>query len=140
MFVGWLERPSRCLDSFYYFLFSTVFVAPFAIIDSKPFGAQASVFLIGIALTLLVDQLLIVFAYRYASAVKVGFFVYSVIVFTALDRLGHLGPGADAVRSPRHGDDDWRGDHHDTKEVRCVADPWTRSTSEHDRDGTRVGG
>ena len=59
-------------------------VAPFAVIDWKPFGARASVYLIGIALTLLVGQVLIVFAYRYASAVKVGPFIYTVIVFTAL--------------------------------------------------------
>jgi drug/metabolite transporter (DMT)-like permease len=85
MSVGWLgatEPMPRIL--FYYFLFSTVLVAPFALIDWKPFGARASIYLIGIALTLLVGQVLIVFAYRYASAVKVGPFIYTVIVFTAL--------------------------------------------------------
>ena len=41
-------------------------------------------YLIGIALTLLVGQTLIVLAYRYASAVRVGLFIYTVIVFTAL--------------------------------------------------------
>jgi drug/metabolite transporter (DMT)-like permease len=85
MSVGWLgatEPMPRIL--FYYFLFSTVLVTPFAVIDWKSFGVRTSVYLIGIALTLLVGQVLIVFAYRYASAVKVGPFIYTVIVFTAL--------------------------------------------------------
>jgi drug/metabolite transporter (DMT)-like permease len=85
MSVGWLgatEPMPRIL--FYYFLISTLLVTPFAVLDWKPFGAQASIFLIAIALTLLAGQVLIVFAYRYASAVKVGPFIYTVIVFTAL--------------------------------------------------------
>ena len=85
MSVGWLgatEPMPRIL--FYYFLFSTVMVGPFALLDWKPFGARASIYLIGIGLTLLVGQTLIVLAYRYASAVKVGPFIYTVIVFTAL--------------------------------------------------------
>jgi drug/metabolite transporter (DMT)-like permease len=85
MSVRWLgatEPMPRIL--FYYFLFSTVLVAPFALIDWQPFGARASIYLIGIGLTLLLGQVLIVLAYRYASAVKVGPFIYTVIVFTAL--------------------------------------------------------
>ena len=35
-------------------------------------------------MTLLLSQALIVLAYRYASAIKVGPFIYTVIVFTAL--------------------------------------------------------
>jgi drug/metabolite transporter (DMT)-like permease len=85
MSIRWLgatEPMPRIL--FYYFLFSTVLVAPFALVDWKPFGVRGSMYLIGIALTLLVGQVLIVLAYRYASAVKVGPFIYTVIVFTAL--------------------------------------------------------
>jgi drug/metabolite transporter (DMT)-like permease len=85
MSVGWLgttEPMPRIL--FYYFLFSTVLVAPFALVDWKPFGVRASIYLLGIGLTLLVGQVFIVLAYRYASAVKVGPFIYTVIVFTAL--------------------------------------------------------
>jgi drug/metabolite transporter (DMT)-like permease len=85
MSVGWLgttEPMPRIL--FYYFLFSTVLVAPFALFDWKPFGLRASIYLLGIGLTLLVGQVFIVLAYRYASAVKVGPFIYTVIVFTAL--------------------------------------------------------
>jgi drug/metabolite transporter (DMT)-like permease len=85
MSIRWLgatEPMPRIL--FYYFLFSTVLVAPFALVDWKPFGVRGSMYLIGIALTLLVGQALIVLAYRYASAVKVGPFIYTVIIFTAL--------------------------------------------------------
>jgi drug/metabolite transporter (DMT)-like permease len=85
MSVRWLgatEPTSRIL--FYYFLLSTLLCTPFAIIDWRPFGLRGSIYLVGIALTLLVSQALIVLAYRYASAVKVGPFIYTVIVFTAL--------------------------------------------------------
>lgn len=85
MSVRWLgatEPTTRIL--FYYFGISTLMCTPFAISDWRPFGLRGSVYLIGIALTLLVSQVLIVLAYRYASAVKVGPFIYTVIVFTAL--------------------------------------------------------
>jgi drug/metabolite transporter (DMT)-like permease len=42
------------------------------------------VWLIGLGFAQLLSQVLIVVAYRYASAEKVGPFIYSVIVFTAL--------------------------------------------------------
>jgi drug/metabolite transporter (DMT)-like permease len=83
--VRWLgatEPTSRIL--FYYFFLSTLLCIPFAIIDWRPFGLRGSIYLFAIALTLLVGQALIVLAYRYASAVKVGPFIYTVIVFTAL--------------------------------------------------------
>jgi drug/metabolite transporter (DMT)-like permease len=85
MSVRWLgatEPTSRIL--FYYFFLSTLLVAPFAVLTWKPFGLRASLYLIGIALTLLLSQVLIVLAYRFASAVKVSPFIYTVIVFTAL--------------------------------------------------------
>lgn len=85
MSVRWLgatEPTSRIL--FYYFGLSTLLCTPFALFDWLPFGLRGSMYLIGIALTLLVGQALIVLAYRYALAVTVGPFVYTVIVFTAL--------------------------------------------------------
>lgn len=85
MSVRWLgatEPTSRIL--FYYFLLSSVLCTPFAIADWRPFGIRGSLYLVAIALTLMASQVLIVLAYRYASAVKVGPFVYTVIVFTAL--------------------------------------------------------
>ncbi|RDH76175.1 DMT family transporter [Mycolicibacterium moriokaense] len=85
MSVRWLgatEPTSRIL--FYYFGIATLLCAPFAVLDWRPFGLRGSLYLIAIAVTLMVSQALIVLAYRYASAVKVGPFVYTVIVFTAL--------------------------------------------------------
>ena len=80
--LGATEPTSRIL--FYYFGISTVLCLPFAVLDWRPVGLRGSVYLIGIAATLLISQALIVLAYRHASAVKVGPFVYSTIVFTAL--------------------------------------------------------
>lgn len=40
--------------------------------------------MIGLGFALLFSQILIVLAYRYASAEKVGPFIYTVIVFSAL--------------------------------------------------------
>jgi len=57
---------------------------PIAVFDWHPFTAQAWGWLIALGIAQLLSQVLIVVAYRYASAEKVGPFTYSVIVFTAL--------------------------------------------------------
>lgn len=58
---------------------------PIAVFDWQPFPpAEAWGWLIGLGFAQLFSQILIVVAYRYASAEKVGPFIYSVIVFTAL--------------------------------------------------------
>jgi drug/metabolite transporter (DMT)-like permease len=85
MSVRWLgatEPITRVL--FYYFLLSTVMSVPIAVFDWQPFPVSARVWLIGLGFAQLLSQILIVLAYRYASAEKVGPFIYSVIVFTAL--------------------------------------------------------
>jgi drug/metabolite transporter (DMT)-like permease len=85
MSVRWLgatEPIMRVL--FYYFLLSTVLSVPIAVFDWQPFPAQAWGWLTGLGFAQLLSQVLIVVAYRYASAEKVGPFIYSVIVFTAL--------------------------------------------------------
>jgi drug/metabolite transporter (DMT)-like permease len=85
MSVRWLgatEPTIRVL--FYYFLLSTVMSVPIAVFDWHPFTSQAWGWLIALGLAQLFSQALIVVAYRYASAEKVGPFIYSVIVFTAL--------------------------------------------------------
>lgn len=85
MTVRWLgatEPMTRVL--FYYFLLSTVLAAPVALIDRAPIPAEAWVWLLGLGLAQLLSQTLIVVAYRYAAAEKVGPFIYTVIVFTAL--------------------------------------------------------
>jgi drug/metabolite transporter (DMT)-like permease len=85
MSVRWLgatEPVTRVL--FYYFLLSTLMAVPIAIFDWQSFPVRAWGWLIGLGLAQLFSQILIVIAYRYASAEKVGPFIYSVIVFTAL--------------------------------------------------------
>ena len=85
MSVRWLgatEPTTRVL--FYYFLLSTVMSVPIAVFDWHPFTSQAWGWLIALGIAQLLSQVLVVVAYRYASAEKVGPFIYSVIVFTAL--------------------------------------------------------
>lgn len=85
MSVRWLgatEPMARVL--FYYFLLSTLMAVPFAVVDWRPLPAGAWPWLMTLGFAQLFSQALIVLAYRYASAEKVGPFIYSVIVFTAL--------------------------------------------------------
>ena len=85
MSVRWLgatEPITRVL--FYYFLLSTVMAVPIAVFDWQPFPARTWVWLVLLGFAQLFSQILIVLAYRYAPAEKVGPFIYSVIVFTAL--------------------------------------------------------
>lgn len=85
MSVRWLGATEPLLRVlFYYFLLSTVMSVPIAVLDWQPFPAEAWGWLIGLGFAQLFSQILIVLAYRYASAEKVGPFIYSVIVFTAL--------------------------------------------------------
>jgi drug/metabolite transporter (DMT)-like permease len=85
MSVRWLgatEPITRVL--FYYFLLSTVLAVPIAAFEWQPFPPVAWAWLVGLGAAHLLSQILIVIAYRYAAAEKVGPFIYSVIVFTAL--------------------------------------------------------
>ncbi|MGK2865469.1 MAG: DMT family transporter [Mycobacterium sp.] len=85
MSVRWLgatEPITRVL--FYYFLLATLMSIPIAVLDRAPIPAAAWGWLLGLGFAQLLSQALIVVAYRYASAEKVGPFIYSVIVFTAL--------------------------------------------------------
>jgi len=85
MSVRWLgatEPVTRIL--FYYFLLSTVMSVPIAIADWEPIASPGWPWLVGLGFAQLFSQALIVVAYRYASAEKVGPFIYTVIVFTAV--------------------------------------------------------
>jgi drug/metabolite transporter (DMT)-like permease len=85
MSVRWLgatEPMPRIL--FYYFLFSTVMVIPLAVVQWQPLVTRAWIYLAAVGLSQLFSQVFIVLAYRYASSVKLGPIVYTVIVFTAL--------------------------------------------------------
>lgn len=96
MSVRWLgatEPVSRIL--FYYFLLSSGLILPVAIGEWRPIPLAAWPWLLAMGLAQLFSQVLIAFAYRYASADKVGPFIYSVVVFTALFDwiLWHHAPG-----------------------------------------------
>jgi drug/metabolite transporter (DMT)-like permease len=85
MTVRWLgatEPVTRILV--YYFLLSTLLTIPIAVVDWQPIPSKAWGWLIALGLAQLFSQILLVVAYRYASAEKVGPFIYCVIVFTAL--------------------------------------------------------
>jgi drug/metabolite transporter (DMT)-like permease len=85
MSVRWLgatEPVTRIL--LYYFLLSTVLTIPIAVIDWQSFPPQALGWLVALGVAQFSSQILLVVAYRFASAEKVGPFIYSVIVFTAL--------------------------------------------------------
>lgn len=85
MSVRWLgatEPMIRVL--FYYFLLATLMAIPIAVFDWRPVAPTGWAWLIGLGFAQLVSQTLIVLAYRYAPAEKLGPFIYSVIVFTAV--------------------------------------------------------
>lgn len=85
MSVRWLGATEPMLRVlFYFFLISTVLSVPIAALDWQPISGVAWAWLIGLGIAQLLSQVLIVLAYRYAPAEKVGPFIYSVIVFTAL--------------------------------------------------------
>jgi drug/metabolite transporter (DMT)-like permease len=89
MSVRWLgatEPTTRVL--FYYFLLSTVMSVPIAVLYWQPIPGRAWIWLIALGFAQMFSQAFIVVAYRYASAEKVGPFIYTVIVFTAvIDRV-----------------------------------------------------
>jgi drug/metabolite transporter (DMT)-like permease len=85
MSVRWLgatEPITRVL--FYYFLLSTLMAVPIALLDWRPIPVSAVAWLTGVGFAQLFSQTLIVLAYRYAPAEKLGPFIYSVIAFTAV--------------------------------------------------------
>ena len=85
MSVRWLGATEPTLRIlFYYFLLSTLMSVPIAVLDWEPITGPGYAWLIGLGMAQMLSQALIVVAYRYASAEKVGPFIYSVIVFTAL--------------------------------------------------------
>ena len=85
MSVRWLGATEPTLRIlFYYFLLSTVMSVPIAFLDWQPIAGAGYGWLVGLGVAQMLSQALIVVAYRFASAEKVGPFIYSVIVFTAL--------------------------------------------------------
>lgn len=80
--LGTTEPAERIL--FYYFLLSTLMIAPFAAFAWQAPDGLAWPYLAGIGICLLLSQVFIIIAYRHASAVTLAPIIYAVIVFTAL--------------------------------------------------------
>lgn len=78
--VRWLCETEPNL----YFLLSTALILPFALFFWQTPEPWTWIYLAGIGLCLLASQVLLIVAYRYASAVTLAPIIYSVIVFTAL--------------------------------------------------------
>lgn len=85
MSVRWLSATEPVIRILlYYFLLSTLMSVPIAAFDWQPVTGQGWAWLIALGVAQLLSQVLVVMAYRYAPAEKVGPFIYTVIVFTAL--------------------------------------------------------
>lgn len=76
-------EPARRI-LFYYFLFSSVAAAPFALLEWKAPTAVEWLFLGGIGLTMAMSQMLIVLAYQRATPTRIAPFNYTVVVFSGL--------------------------------------------------------
>ncbi|HEX4022882.1 MAG TPA: DMT family transporter [Acidobacteriaceae bacterium] len=76
------ETTERIL--FYYFLISSLAAAPFAVATWKLPSFREWIYLIGIGVFMAAAQLLIILAYRHASAGRIAPFNYSVVVFSGL--------------------------------------------------------
>ena len=76
------EPPHRIL--FYYFLFSSVAAAPFAIAEWEAPTTEEWLFLGGIGVTMALSQMLIILAYQRATASRIAPFNYTVVIFSGL--------------------------------------------------------
>ncbi len=76
------ETTERIL--FYYFLISSIAAAPFAIAQWRAPSQREWILLLGIGIFMAAAQLLIILAYRQASAGRIAPFNYSVVVFSGL--------------------------------------------------------
>jgi drug/metabolite transporter (DMT)-like permease len=76
------EPAQRIL--FYYFLFSSAAAAPFAFWTWKTPTSHDWLLLGGIGVTMALSQLLIIFAYKQASAERIAPFNYTVVIFSGV--------------------------------------------------------
>ncbi|MEO6829253.1 MAG: DMT family transporter [Acidobacteriaceae bacterium] len=76
------ETTERIL--FYYFLISSIAAAPFAAVKWNNPSGREWLYLAGIGIFMAAGQLLIILAYRQASAGRIAPFNYSVVVFSGL--------------------------------------------------------
>lgn len=76
------EPPRRIL--FYYFLFSSLAAAPFAIADWQVPAPKEWLYLGGIGVMMALSQMLIILAYQRATASRIAPFNYTVVIFSGL--------------------------------------------------------
>jgi drug/metabolite transporter (DMT)-like permease len=76
------EPPRRIL--FYYFLFSSVAAAPFAVAEWKEPAIETWLLLGGIGVMMALSQMLIILAYQRAAASQIAPVNYSVVIFSGL--------------------------------------------------------
>jgi drug/metabolite transporter (DMT)-like permease len=76
------EPPRRIL--FYYFLYSSAAAAPFAVLKWRTPTDRQWLFLCGIGLMMAASQLLIILAYKHATAGRIAPFNYTVVIFSGL--------------------------------------------------------
>jgi drug/metabolite transporter (DMT)-like permease len=76
------EPPRRIL--FYYFLFSSIAAAPFAFLQWKTPTSREWLYLVGVGLMMAASQLLIILAYKHATAERIAPFNYTVVIFSGL--------------------------------------------------------
>jgi drug/metabolite transporter (DMT)-like permease len=69
---------------FYYFFYSTIASAPFAIASWKPPTPTQWLLLIGIGVAMAASQLLIILAYKHATAARIAPFNYTVVIFSGI--------------------------------------------------------
>ena len=77
------SEPARRI-LFYYFLFSSIAAAPFAILEWHAPTGREWLFLAGIGLTMAASQVLIILAYQHASPSRIAPFNYIVVIFSGL--------------------------------------------------------
>lgn len=76
------EPPIRIL--FYNFGFSTILLIPFAVWSWKPLTIRQWLLLAAVGVFYALTQLLIILAYRYASAAQLSPFNYTVVIFSGI--------------------------------------------------------
>jgi drug/metabolite transporter (DMT)-like permease len=76
-------EPTRRI-LFYYFLFSSIAAAPFAVLHWKTPTGREWLYLAGVGIMMASSQLLIILAYQHATAERIAPFNYSVVIFSGL--------------------------------------------------------
>lgn len=83
--IRWLNKTEPDVRILFYFFFlSTLFIFPIALLNWQIPSPSSWIYLLGIGGLLLVSQIFLIAAYKYASAVTLAPIIYTIILFTAL--------------------------------------------------------